>query len=286
MTRLLERLHSGPVILMDGAMGTELICRGARPGAECLELRNLTHPEDVWAIHQTYLDAGAECLLTNTFEAKHISLAVHHLEDRLAEIWQAALRLARDHPGHAPLVLGDVGPGPLRTDTVTSIMDVCRDADGLLLETWTEIDSLEFFASSLRHAGLGEKLPLLVSFTFCRGPDGNLQTFVGDDPEGCAFCATEFGAAALGVNCGKDMGLEDLLEVLHRYRAEEADLPLFVRPNAGTPDADGRYPLTPAALAAALPKFLEAGVRMIGGCCGTTPAHIAALRQALPAGVG
>jgi len=284
--RLLERLHSGRVILMDGAMGTELICRGARPGAECLELRNLTHPEDIWAIHQAYLESGAECLTTNTFQANSCALARYGLHDRLDEIWQVALHLAREHAGYQPLVLADVGPwpGPLDPDVDRAILRACRGADAVLLETWSDPRAAEFFAVMRGYPRIdanGPYVPLLASFTFRRSAGGRLETFSGVEPEGCVE-PIEPWADALGANCGVDIDMDDLLEIVSRYRAV-TDLPLFVRPNAGTPDAEGRYPRTPVALAAKLPALLDAGVAMVGGCCGTTPAHIAAFHEVIVA---
>jgi 5-methyltetrahydrofolate--homocysteine methyltransferase len=117
---------------------------------------------------------------------------------------------------------------------------------------------------------------LLVSFTFHRTKD--LVTFKGIPPEHCAREARRYGAAAIGANCGKEIGMDDMLEIVKRYR-DVCDLPIFVRPNAGSPTKKGwRYPRTPATMAAALPALLEAGIAMVGGCCGTTPDHIRQFR--------
>jgi 5-methyltetrahydrofolate--homocysteine methyltransferase len=126
---------------------------------------------------------------------------------------------------------------------------------------------------------LGPNKPLLVSFTF----DGKtLRTFQGLTPEECARFADIIGAAALGVNCGREMDIAASAEVLTRYRAVSS-LRLFARPNAGTPGADGTYPRAPEMMAAQLPKLLQAGALMVGGCCGTTPPHICAFREAIDA---
>lgn len=280
MSRLLAALRPGRVLLMDGAMGTELMRRGARPGAECLEAWNLTRPDEVAAVHAAYRAAGAECLLTNTFQAGPAALARHGVAARLAEVWHAALRLARARPG-APLVLADVGP--LAAADADPVLAACRGADGLLLETWSDLDALPRLAERNR-AQPGPPLPLLVSFTFRRSDPGAVpRTFGGATPEECARAAAACGADVLGVNCGAALGPDDLVAVLERYRAV-TDQPLLVRPNAGTPvsAADGpHYPLTPAALAAALPRLLRAGATLVGGCCGTTPAHVAACRAVL-----
>ena len=124
------------------------------------------------------------------------------------------------------------------------------------------------------------ELPVLLSLTFLRDASGKLVTLSGHSPEWFARRADRYGVAALGVNCGRDIGMDDIIEIVRRYRTM-TDLPLFARPNAGTPIRDGErwvYPLTPEAMAVRLPELLQAGVSMVGGCCGTTPAHIAALR--------
>ena len=127
--------------------------------------------------------------------------------------------------------------------------------------------------------------PLLLSLSFRRTPLGRLVTFSGHAPETFARHAERHGVAALGVNCGRDIDMDDIIEVVRRYRAV-TDLPLFARPNAGTPTKQGDrwiYPHTAEAMAARLPELLEAGVNMIGGCCGTTPEHIAAFRTMIDA---
>src|SRR5205823_3894147 len=123
-----------------------------------------------------------------------------------------------------------------------------------------------------------ESLPLLLSLTYLR-KNGELMTFSGHRPETFARHAERHSVAALGVNCGKEIDLPDVVEIVRRYR-QETDLPLFVRPNAGTPSADGTYPRSPEAMAAWLPALVAAGATMVGGCCGTTPAHVAAFREA------
>jgi methionine synthase I (cobalamin-dependent) len=130
------------------------------------------------------------------------------------------------------------------------------------------------------------KLPVLLSLTYRHEENGGgLLTFSGHSPEWFARRARDYGIAALGVNCGRDIGMGDIIAIVRRYRAV-TDLPLFARPNAGTPTRDGNrwvYPLTPEAMAARLPELLEAGVSMVGGCCGTTPEHIAACKPIIDA---
>jgi 5-methyltetrahydrofolate--homocysteine methyltransferase len=289
MSRFLQELRSGRVLLMDGAMGTELE-RAGIGSRECRELWSLTHPDRVRAIHQAYADAGAEVLLTNTFLANPSHLDDFGLEDRLGEINRSAVRLARKVAGQSRFVLGDIGP-PLDGNGWPEFPDY-RDlgrvlpsldgVDGCLFETCSSPRALSAVQYAFHRVADGE-MPLLLSLTYLRSPSGQLVTFSGHSPETYARHAERHGVAALGVNCGRDIDMDDIIEIIRRYRAM-TDLPLFARPNAGTPTKQGDrwvYPHTPEAMAARLPELLEVGVSMVGGCCGTTPEHIAAFRNVL-----
>jgi 5-methyltetrahydrofolate--homocysteine methyltransferase len=280
MSRLVEALHSGRVLVMDGAMGTELQRLGLREG-ESPELWNLTHPERVASVHRAYLEAGAEVLLTNTFQANPEALARHGLRDRMAEIWQSAMESARLFTDPAPLVLADIGPfESMDHSEQRALLDLARSADGLLLETWTLLPAgrTYFAICGQNRIGTGPRLPLLLSFTYGR-EDGPHGRFAGALT--AAVAADTLEVTALGANCGAEIDMDDLLTIVRIYR-QNTDLPLFIRPNAGTPrrTASGwEYPRSPEYMADKLWPLLEAGVTMVGGCCGTTPAHIAALRR-------
>jgi 5-methyltetrahydrofolate--homocysteine methyltransferase len=286
MSHFLETLHSGRVLLMDGAMGTELQ-RAGLPPDECGEAWNLSHPERVEAIHRSYVDAGAECLLTNTFQANPRSLTRSGLADDLAAVCEAALRVGRAAAGPARWVLGDVGP--LQTSTsgeslrvATPLVRALRSADGLLVETASELADLAAILIRQKAEFTGERPPVLFSLTGVRTSSGDYETGAGTSLfEQARRAVRGYDIAALGVNCGRDLGMDDLV-VICRQLKSLTDLPLFVRPNAGTPTRQGEhwvYPHSPAAMAAQLPDLLEAGVKMVGGCCGTTPEHIAAFRK-------
>lgn len=285
MSRFVEALHSGRILLMDGAMGTELQRAGIQPG-ECHEHWNLAHPERVRAIHQAYADAGAEVLLTNTFQANPVALARHQLQDRMAEIHRAALEHVRSVSGKDAFILSDVGPFEADdAEALGRMVFSLKDADALLLETWS--DPLALWAAQYicRAARELAGVPVLLSLTYRRHPSGALTTPSGQPPEWFAMQAQQYDVAALGVNCGRDVGMDEVIEIVRRYR-RVTDLPLFARPNAGTPTQEGGrwiYPLTPAELASRLPELLEAGACMVGGCCGTTPEHIAAMRTVIDA---
>jgi 5-methyltetrahydrofolate--homocysteine methyltransferase len=293
MADLLAALRTGRVLLMDGAMGTELQRRGLRPGENPSTWVEL-HPGKVRAIHRAYLAAGAEVLLTNTFLAAAKSYG--ETMWRLGRTWElenawmegcaligpaARFRVAC----HGPVVGAETGRefANLRRLYVPKDCNnfqphkCCHVPDAILLETCST-PRVRLALPTLRRDA--PKRPLLLSLTYLRDGRGRLVTRSGHSPEWFAERAKGYGADALGVNCGRDIGMEEIIEIVRRYRAV-TDLPLFARPNAGTPTRQGKrwvYPQTPEAMAARLLELLEAGVSMVGGCCGTTPEHIAAFR--------
>ncbi len=269
-------------------MGTELR-RAGLAADECGEAWNLQRPSRVRAIHRAYAEAGAEVLLTNTFQSNPSALAKWGWEDRLEAIDAAAVRLARQVAGAGRYVLGDVGPfgaGPAEfadREALRRVLASLEGVDGVLFETCSHPAALAAVQYALHRAYEVEGVPLLLSLTYLRSPSGQLVTLSGHPPETFARHAERHGVAALGVNCGREVGMGDAVEVVRRYRAA-TDLPLFARPNAGTPSREGGewgHPLGPEEMARAVPELVAAGARMVGGCCGTTPEHVAALAGAL-----
>jgi 5-methyltetrahydrofolate--homocysteine methyltransferase len=282
MSAFLDLLHSGRVLLMDGAMGTELLRRRVsrrRP----LPYANVSHGEVVARIHRAYVAAGAQLLLTNTFAANPTTLSSRP-RGAGEPLCQAAVYLARTAaPGG--FVVGDIGPMgaagmhdfPDRA-AVAQTVSWLHGVDGLLFETCSDRSVFSVLGAAKRL-----RVPILVSFACARDDAGNIATRAGDAPEALARAAEKAGVAALGVNCGIDMDVGAVAEVVRRY-STTTRLPLFARPNAGSPlQRGGRlsYPGTPRKMAARLPELLQAGAVMIGGCCGTTPAHIVAFRQVI-----
>jgi methionine synthase I (cobalamin-dependent) len=293
MTPLLEVLRSGRVLVMDGAMGTELQRAGLAPG-ENAAAWNFLHPEKVAAVHRAYLDAGAEVLLTNTFLVNGRSYGERLRQAGHDADFLAAWRRAYEVIGRGAFWrLAAVGPvagpeGEREFDDLHRfyVGEWCYDPrphdcvhrpDAILLETCST-PRVRYALARLREP---RTTPLLLSLTYHQNEAGELVTASGHSPEWFAERAKEYGADALGVNCGKDVGMGDIIEIIRRYR-QETDLPLFARPNAGTPVHRGEewiYPHSPEGMAERLPELLEAGASMVGGCCGTTPAHIAAFRK-------
>ncbi len=289
MSNFLSALRSGRVLLMDGAMGSELQRAGLQPH-ENAATWNILHPRRVRAVHRAYLAAGAEVHLTNTFmiQASSFGDALSAAGRAESSVWVPALEL----PGRdAPYRLVSLGPlagsnGSREFDTMedfhfpgtgcgkTEPHDCWHMPDAFLLETCSS--PRVRFPIRL----LAPHRPVLLSLSYLHNDAGKLVTLSGHSPEWFARRAQQYGIAALGVNCGRDITIADCAEIVRRYR-QLTDVPLFARPNAGTPkQVRGRwvYPLTPRKMAEQLPELLEAGVSMVGGCCGTTPAHIAAMR--------
>ncbi|MBI3998239.1 MAG: bifunctional homocysteine S-methyltransferase/methylenetetrahydrofolate reductase [Armatimonadetes bacterium] len=285
----LARLGEGP-LLADGAMGTMLYARGV-PFDQCFDAVNLTNPDLVRGIHRAYLEAGAELLETNTFGANRLKLAGHGLADRLAEINAAGAQLAHEvaaSAGRRIWIAGSIGPlgrpmAPLgavspeeATDAFVGQARALADGgvDLLILETFTDLNELE---AAVRGAQRTADLPIIGQMTFAL--DG--RTLLGYAPEEIAARLEALGVAAIGANCS--VGPYGLLEVMERM-ATVSKTPLSAMPNAGLPSyAGGRlaYVASPAYMAEHARALAEMGVAVIGGCCGTTPEHIAAMRVAI-----
>jgi methionine synthase I (cobalamin-dependent) len=273
---------------MDGAMGTELIQTGL-PLSDRADLWNLSGPRQVLDIHKSYVAAGAQCLLTNTFQVIDFDLvAIDYDEHDAVKIIDEAIFLARSAIDENGFVVSAISPfnmemfsydALIHSPSLICAIKALAQADAILLETALN-PSVRDAIRLVRDVIAGEterNVSLLLSLTYHRDAKGDLCTINGSPPE--AFAWPEL--AALGVNCGKDIGMDEVIEIVRRYR-QVTDLPLFARPNAGTPQREGDqwlYPHTPQAMASRLPELLEAGVTMIGGCCGTTPAHIATFKR-------
>lgn len=267
-------------VLADGAMGTELFRHGVARDA-CLEAQNLEHPALVRAIHRQYRAAGARLLFTNTFGANRCRLAAHAVEDRLDEINEVGVHLARCEAGGA-LVAGSIGPTGLRDLASVDAQAIFREqaaaqerggVDIYVCETFGDIGELR---AAVRGTSQSSRKPIIASMTF--GSDG--RTPRGLTPRQVVDGLRDLPLSGIGVNCA-DSGkvVERVVTELRRA----TDLPLFAKPNAGRPRShSGKliYPLAPDAFAQLVAR-LAAHAAFVGGCCGTTPAHIAAARRRL-----
>jgi len=277
----------------DGAMGTQLMVAGLESGA-CGEHWNLTQPERVLAIHRRYVEAGADCLLTNTFGGSRLMLQRHGHADELRAINQAGVRLAREAFGGRPgFVLGDLGPlgailepyGELsHTDAQAAYQEqattlVEAGADALIIETQTSLEEIGVAIEAARAAGTR---CLIASLAYDLSQDQSFHvTMMGVRPEHAAQFVAERGAHIVALNCGTGMDMAGAAQVAKIYR-ENCGLPVMVQPNAGLPVLENLkavYKQSPADLANSVPDALAAGANIIGSCCGSTPDHTRAIRQ-------
>lgn len=288
---LRDAIHAKVPIVGDGAMGTELQAAGLEPGG-CGDDWNLSHPEQVLAIHRAYVDAGAQVILTNTFGTNHYVLSRYGLEDRAGEIARAAASHARAAAAGRAWVLADIGPcggflAPLGDVEPRHLEETWREVlgamlevgvDGVLVETMTALDELLLAVRVARDLGA----PLVVaSMSYDPLVGGGFKTMMGVAPEEAAKAAVAAGADLVGANCGR-LEPEDFADVALRLSVA-GGVPVMVQPNAGQPRLEGDaivYPRGPADLAPVLASLTRQAV-IVGGCCGTTPAHIRAFGEAL-----
>ena len=290
MATFLETLQAGPM-LADGGMGTLLLARGARVDQNLEELC-LSAPDRVRELQLAYARAGADILLTHTFGAQSLRLAEHGLADQVVAINRAAARIARDvreSSGRDLFIAGDIGPlgrflaprGPVSAGEARAAFREQAEAlleggvDLFCVETMTDVAELRQAVLAIRDLS---DLPVLASLTF--SADG--ETLFGLDAAGAAASLADLPIDVLGANCA--VGPTALLDVLAALRSARPATWLSAMPNAGLPtrvDGQFQYEAGPEYFAAMVPEFLARGARIVGGCCGTTPAHIRAMRQAL-----
>ncbi len=287
---LLDRLVEAPLIA-DGAMGTMLYAKGVYINKSYDEI-NLTQPELVGEVHRAYIKAGAEVIETNTFGANPVQLGQHGLAEETETLNQRAAEIAVEASGGSAFVVGAIGPlgirlepwGPTGVDEAQDHFE--RQVKGLLaggvsdflLETFGDINEARAAMKAVR--ALAPDATLIVQMTVDREGSG----MFGTTPETFGAQLDRWGADVIGVNCS--VGPSAMLGVIERLRAV-TDKPLSVQPNAGPPNVvDGRtlYLCTPDYLEKFARRFVEAGARLIGGCCGTTPDHIRALSKAVKRG--
>src|SRR5271157_4055870 len=287
---LLEQLKSSTV-LADGAMGTMLHSRGI--GFEkCFDELNLTNPSAVAAIHREYIEAGAQIILTNTFGANRFKLSKHGLGQKIVEINKSGVELAKRVAAASfknVLIAGDVGPlgvriapfGRVKPEQARrafaeQIEALCEaNADLIVIETMSDLYEIQ---EAIKAAKQVCSLPLIASVTFTRDD----RTLLGDDPMKVARALNESGADVIGVNCSG--GPAQLLRLLKQMHQAVPNGKFWVKPNAGWPEQVGgriMYPADPDYFGDYALSFREAGASIVGGCCGTTPQHIAAMRKAL-----
>lgn len=291
MKKITERLKRDRVLVSDGAWGTLLQERGLAPG-ECPEHWNLTHREAVFGIASSYAESGASLIKTNSFGSNRMKLTHYGLQEQTEAINKSAAAISREAAGSDRIVIASVGPtgrmimtGDTNEDELVAVFAEQigalgqGGADAVCIETMSALDEA---CCAIRAAHESTDLEVICTFTFEKTLQGEYRTMMGVSPEDMAIALRDAGADVIGANCGN--GIEQMIAITERIRSVVSDLPILVHANAGLPvERNGRiiFPETPSDMASGAPGLITAGASIIGGCCGTTPAHIRAIVEAV-----
>lgn len=285
-------LHGKQIILLDGALGTQL----AEAGLEMAGWTNLSHPDSVTGIHRQYAGCGIDILSTNTFTLNRISIESHNVEVDVREVNMAGVRLAKAAAREGQYVIGDMGStgqmlkpyGKLsEEDALQAFREQAEilaegGVDGLIVETMIDLREALVAVKACIEA---TSLPVIASMAFNSLSNGG-RTIMGNSAADCARALTEAGASVVGANCG-NLDPFQMAEIVSKMK-EATTLPIVVQPNAGKPlFADNRttFDMSPSQFAEGVLQCIKAGARLVGGCCGTSPAHIRALADMVATGV-
>lgn len=287
MNTICEDIRRRGVLVSDGAWGTFLAQRGWNP-SEAPEVWNMTHPEVVEAIASSYIEAGSDIISTNSFGGSRIKLDAYELGSRTAEINEAAATISRKVAGPTKHVAASIGPtgkflmmGDVSEEEMSEAFAIQLQAleqggaDACCIETQSDLDEARL---AIKAAKDHTRLEVICTFTYNRGADGAYRTMMGVSPELMVEMALASGADIIGTNCSQ--GVEDMVSIVSELRRAAGAIPILVQPNAGMPeliDGEARYPDSAEKMASFVPALIEAGANIIGGCCGTGPAHIRAL---------
>jgi 5-methyltetrahydrofolate--homocysteine methyltransferase len=285
----LSKLNQGALMTADGATGTNLLQRGM-PVGQPSDLWVLDNPDEVVRLHRDFIAAGSDIILTNTFGAKSVQLSRFNLADRVHQINLKAVDLARQAVGDQPVyIAGSIGPlgtllkpyGTLEEkEAEAAILEQAQaliegGVDLMVIETQYDLREAILAVQAVRSLS---DLPLVCSFSYDRG----LRTMMGVNPSQMAEEIGILGVNLLGINCGHS--LEENLANLKEL-AENTDLPVWFKPNAGLPSMNEAnhpvYSVSPEEMGNQVPLWLEAGARIVGGCCGTSPTHLEQIHAAV-----
>ncbi len=290
---LKQKLSDG-LLLLDGAMGTQLMARGIGAG-RCNEMLNIESPNLILDIHRDYFNAGIDAVYTNTFGANEITLARHNLADKAEQINRAAVEIARKAAGSERYVIGDIGPcgeflKPLGTLEPARLKGVYAKqakalcdggVDGFIVETFMAVDEAKVAAQAVKSVC---SLPVFVSLAF-DAAGNDFRTMMGASVEMVISEFSAIGVDAIGFNCGT-LKMEQYLQLAQKFAKLLAgkNISLIAKPNGGKPElVNGKavYKLSDKDFGDWLQKIHKAGAALVGGCCGTTPKHIAAAEKRL-----
>ena len=289
MGKLIQEIAKGKVLVSDGAWGTFLQKKGLTPD-ECPEVWNITRPDDVFDIAQSYIDAGADMIETNSFGGNLYKLKNYGLEHRVFELNKAAAEISRKAAGTDHLVLGSVGP----TGKLLLMEEVTEDelynafkeqsealeaggADAIVIETMTDLEEARIAVKAAKENTACE---VICTMTFDKILSGEFRTMMGISPKEMTEVLVEAGASVIGANCGN--GIADMIGIVKEIRQVNTSIPILIHANAGLPhycNGETTFPESPTDMASRVKEIIAAGATIIGGCCGTTPDHIFEVRQ-------
>ena len=289
--KIVDVLKTGKILVSDGAWGTFLYQKGLDAGA-CPDEWSLTRYDEVRDIAQSYIDAGADMVETNSFGANRFKLQHFGLQDKLSEINEAAVRASREAAGDDKYVIASIGPTGkmlLMGDvTESELYDAFREqavalekggADAVCIETMSDADeAMQAIKATKENTGL----EIMATFTFEKTLQNEYRTMMGLSPSDAVRAALDAGADIVGTNCGN--GMERMIDIVKEIHSEFPETFILVHANAGLPvlvDGVNVFPETPEMMAGYIPELLKAGASIVGGCCGTTPTHIKAIKKAV-----
>ncbi|MBN1219460.1 MAG: homocysteine S-methyltransferase family protein [Anaerolineae bacterium] len=286
---LSEFLTTPKTILLDGAMGTQLAEVGLEMGGQ----NSATHPDEVLAVHRQYAACGVDLLITNTLTMNRVFIEAHNVGVDVRQVNLAGAKLARAAAQNGQYVLGNLSStgkmlepfgdltGPIACEAFKEQAAILAEGgvDGFIIETMFDVQEALLALQACREVAA---LPVLASISFTTAVKGG-RTMMGNSAQDCARALTEAGASAVGANCGSIDPFQ-MAEIIAAMRAA-TPLPILAEPNAGKPKLVGGqtvFDMSPAEFAAGMAQCLQAGAQLVGGCCGTSPAHIRALAKLLP----